>query len=189
VWVALERVSATKMNEISTDLNVLYPYTTGGDLSYRSPSGDYLSRLAKPSSSGLLLNSSSGTPSYRDVKTTVQLQVVATATEVDSTSGVGYFYVPTPLNGMNLVRATAFVDTAGTTNATTIQVRNLTKYASNDALSSAISIASGATSATAGSVNTSYDDVSTDDKIKIYVTGYSTTRAKGLWVVLEFQLP
>lgn len=119
----------------------------------------------------------------------VQIQLVADATDVDTTSGVTYFKIPQCLNGMNLVRAQAFVTTAGTTNATTIQVRNLTKYSSNDALSTAISIASGGTTGTAGTVSTSYDDVATDDNIKIYVTGQSTTKPKGLYVVLEFQLP
>lgn len=233
VWVAGERVTATKMNEISTNFSALYPYTTAGDLAYRSAVGDYLdrvgigssyqqlvvvggvpawvegvpgifqaagdipygsaadtvARLAKPSSaSGVLKETSSGVPSWRDIKLTVQLQIVADGLDVD-TASLGYFFIPSTMDGMNLVRATAYVETAGTTNATTVQVRNMTKYSSNDALSTAISIASGGTSATAGTVNTSYDDVSTNDKIKVYVTGASTTKPKGLYVVLEYQLP
>ena len=118
------------------------------------------------------------------------VQIVADGTDVDTTSGVVLALpVPSFLDGMNLVRATANVTTAGTTNATTIQVRNMTKYSGNDALSTAISIASGATTATAGTVNTSYDDVSTEDILKIYVTGQSTTKPKGLYVVLEYRLP
>lgn len=118
----------------------------------------------------------------------VELQIVAIATDTDTTSGIGYFNIPYAFNGMNLVRAQAYVDTAGTTNATTIQVRNMTKYASNDALSSAISIASGGTVGTAGTVDTSYDDVATNDLLKIYVTGQSTTKPKGLRVCLEYSL-
>lgn len=45
------------------------------------------------------------------------------------------------MNGMNLVRANAVVNTAGTTNATTIDIYNVTD--SHDMLSTAISIASG----------------------------------------------
>ncbi len=119
----------------------------------------------------------------------VEIQIVPVSVDVDGTSGIGYFFIPLAANGMNLIRATAMVDTAGTTGATTIQVRNLTKYASNDSLSTAISIASGGTIATAGTVNTSYDDVSTNDKIKVYITAVSTTKPKGLWVVLEYRLP
>jgi hypothetical protein len=122
-------------------------------------------------------------------KWVVESQVIADATDLDTSSGIQYLFVPAKANGMNLVRAQAFVATAGTTNATTIQVRNLTKYSGNDALSGAISIASGDTVGTAGTVNTSYDDVATDDKIKVYVTGQSTTKPKGFYFVLEYQTP
>ena len=44
VWVAGERVGASKMNEISAGLGVLYPYTTAGDLARRSAAGNYLER-------------------------------------------------------------------------------------------------------------------------------------------------
>lgn len=47
IWTTGERVGQSKMNEISTDLRVLYPYTTAGDFAFRSNSGDYLDRLAK----------------------------------------------------------------------------------------------------------------------------------------------
>jgi hypothetical protein len=119
----------------------------------------------------------------------VELQIVADATDVDTTSGIGYFKVPLVLNGWNLTRAQAIVATAGTTNATTVQVRNLTKYASNDALSGAISIASGDTVGTVGTIDTSYDDVSTDNNLKIYVTAQSTTKPRGLYAILEFTQP
>lgn len=139
-----------------------------------------------------LITNGSGTWSWTDIAIltkTVGLQIVADATDVDDTSGIGYFPVPESMNGMNLIRATAMVATAGTTNATTIQIRNMTKYSSNDALSTAISIASGGTIATAGTVNASYDDVATNDRIKIYVTAQSTTKPKGLYVVLEYRKP
>jgi hypothetical protein len=116
--------------------------------------------------------------------------LVADATDVDTTSGVMLNFPVTPnLNGMNLIYANAHVTTAGTTNATTIQIRNMTKYSSNDALSTAISIASTATVGTPGTVDTSYDDVATGDRLKIYVTAQSTTKPKGLYVKLGFQLP
>ncbi len=123
-----------------------------------------------------------------DHKRAVEIIVTAPATAVTTSDAVS-FPAPSIINGMNLVRAQARVDTAGTTNATTVQVRNMTKYSSNDALSTAVSIASGATIGTAGTVNTSYDDVATDDVIKVYVTAISTTAPKGLTVVLEYQLP
>ena len=103
-----------------------------------------------------------------------------------TTSHVQYFRIPAKLNGLNLTRAQAAVITAGTTNATTIQVRNMDKYPSNDALSTAISIASGAKKGTPGTIDTARDDVATDDEIRITVTGVSTTKPKGLLVILEY---
>jgi hypothetical protein len=87
---------------------------------------------------------------------------------------------------MNLVRANASVVTAGTTNATTIDIYNVTD--SQDMLSTAISIASAGKVGTAGTVNASYDDVATNDVLRIDVTSASTTNAKGLQVILEFRL-
>jgi len=114
------------------------------------------------------------------------IQIVGSTTDVDTSSGIFYFRAPSEINGMVLKRAQGFVNTAGTTNATTIQVRNMTQYSSNDALSTAISIASGDVAGTVGTVDTDYDDVSTDDQIKIYAVTESVTRAQGLQIVLEW---
>jgi hypothetical protein len=119
---------------------------------------------------------------------TVQVQLGDADVEV-TTSLDGYFFIPTQMNGMVLVRAQAFTLVAGTTNPTTVQVRNMTKYSANDALSGAISIASGAVIGTPGTVNTTYDDVATDDQIKVYITAQSTLPALGLVVVLEYEQP
>lgn len=82
VWVASERVSASKMNEISTALGILFPYTAAGDLAYRDAAGAYLTRLAnvaggvmyggasvpswleKPAANSFLRNGASGVPNY-----------------------------------------------------------------------------------------------------------------------------
>ena len=146
-----------------------------------------VTKPSNPSTSSYLQQSVAGSISLRAIKQTVQIQIVDAVTEVNL--DVAYFFIPAAMDGMNLVRATAMVLTAGTTNPTTIQVRNLTKYPSNDALSTAISIASAGTIATAGTVSTSYDDVSTNDKIRITVTAQSTVKPLGLFVVLEYQLP
>jgi hypothetical protein len=120
----------------------------------------------------------------------VSLQIQICDSDVElTTSIIGYAYIPSKMNGFSLVRAQAFALIAGTTGATTIQIRNLTKYPSNDALSGAISIASGSTTGAPGTVNTSYDDISTDDQIKIYVTAQALTPARGLIVILEYEPP
>lgn len=46
VWVAGERLTASKMNEISSSLSAVYPHTTAGDLAYRDASLAQLTRLA-----------------------------------------------------------------------------------------------------------------------------------------------
>jgi hypothetical protein len=127
------------------------------------------------------------TRSVGSIFQTYSTRIVAVATDVDTSSGIWYWRVPSTFNGMRLLRPQAYTDTAGVTNATTIQVRNITKYPANDALSSAISIASGATVGTPGTVDSSYCDVATDDLIKIYVTGQSTTKPKGLFANLEYR--
>jgi hypothetical protein len=117
----------------------------------------------------------------------VSIQVTDGTTDVTTGDGKAYITIPEALNGMNLVRAQATVVTAGTTNATTVMVHNKTD--AQDMLSGAISIASAGTVGTVGTINGTYDDVATNDVLRIDVDSVSTTAPKGLMVVLEFQLP
>lgn len=57
VWVAGERLTASKMNEISSSLSAVYPHTTAGDLAYRDASLAQLARLAHPAVAGKVLRS------------------------------------------------------------------------------------------------------------------------------------
>ena len=116
---------------------------------------------------------------------TVQQYCVEWGTELAVKDGVGYIEIPPECNGMNLISARARVGTAGTTNASTFDIYNVTD--STSMLSSAISIASGAKSGT-GTVDTSHDDVATGDIIRIDVDTLSTTKPKGLVVTLAFRL-
>lgn len=124
--------------------------------------------------------------SYAGTKS-LSVQVYDGATDVATGDGKAYITIPEALNGMNLVRAQATVVTAGTTNATTVMVHNKTD--AQDMLSGAISIASGGTVGTVGTINTTYDDVATNDVLRIDVDSVSTTPCKGLMCVLEFRLP
>ena len=117
----------------------------------------------------------------------IGIYVIAATTDITVADGHAYALVPAMFNGMNLIRAQATVITAGTTNATTIDIYNVTD--SQDMLSTAISIASGGTVGTVGTINATYDDVATNDVLRIDVTTMSTTAPKGLLVILEFQLP
>ena len=124
--------------------------------------------------------------SYAGTKS-VSIAIFAPTTDVATGDGKAYITIPEALNGMNLVRAQATVVTAGTTNATTVMINNVTDAA--DMLSGAISIASGGTVGTVGTINTSTDDVATNDVLRIDVDSVSTTAPKGLMVVMEFRLP
>lgn len=105
--------------------------------------------------------------------------------------GQAFFRVPLEMNGMNLTGVGAVVYTAGTTNTLDIQIRNKTQAA--DMLSTKITIDSGETdSATANAaavIDTSNDDVATNDVIAIDIDAVHTTPAKGLVVMMRFELP
>ena len=115
----------------------------------------------------------------------VQQICVDFATELAVAEGVGYIVIPAECNGMNLISARADVITAGTTNASTFDIYNVTD--SHSMLSSAISIASAATSGT-GTVDTAHDDVATGDVIRFDCDTLSDTKPKGLIVTLAFRL-
>ena len=116
---------------------------------------------------------------------TVQQYCVEWGTELAVKDGVGYIEIPPECNGMNLISARARVGTAGTTNASTFDIYNVTD--STSMLSSAITIASGATSGT-GTIDTDHDDVATGDIIRIDCDTLSTSKPKGLIVTLAFRL-
>lgn len=105
--------------------------------------------------------------------------------------GKGYFHIPAGLGGMNLVEVHAEVITAGTTGTTDIQIHNVTQAA--DMLTTKITIDSGETgsdtAATAAVIDSTNDDVATNDLIRIDVDAVSTTPAQGLIITLGFQLP
>lgn len=117
----------------------------------------------------------------------LEVVVFDSATNVATGDGKAYLTVPSTFNGMDLVRAQATVVTAGTTNATTVMVHNLTQAA--DMLSGAISIASAGVAGTVGTIDTGNDDVATNDRLRIDVDSVSTTPPQGLTVILEFRLP
>ena len=122
---------------------------------------------------------------------TVELIVYNPGVSLATGDGKAYFVVPNELNGMNLVRVAATVVTAGTTNATTIQIHNLTDAV--DMLSTLMNIetteTSTRTSATPGTIDTDHDDVASGDVLRIDIDAISTTAPKGLVVELVFQLP
>lgn len=129
-------------------------------------------------------------PTYCQNKV-VSIQVVAGGDSLTVADGQAYITIPLECNGMNLVGVHARVVTAGTTNTTDIQIRNVTD--SVDMLSTKITIDSGETgsdtAATPAVIDTTHDDVATNDLLAIDVDAINTTAPKGLIVVLRFARP
>jgi len=123
--------------------------------------------------------------------TAVCIQVVDGATDTATGDGKAYFTIPEELNGMNLVGVHARVVTAGTTGTTDFQIANVTD--SVDMLSTKLTIDSGETgsdtAATPAVIDTTKDDVATNDLLRIDCDAVATTAAKGLVVRLRFALP
>jgi hypothetical protein len=119
--------------------------------------------------------------------------ILAVAPDTDTAIGDGkaFFRIPSVMNGWNLVGVAMSVFTAGTTNTTDVQIRNVTD--SVDMLSTKLTIDSTevdtSTAATAAVIDATKDDVATGDRIAIDIDAVSTTAAKGLYCELVFQLP
>jgi len=123
------------------------------------------------------------------VSRAVQIVVIEYATDVATGDGKAYFHVDSRLNGKDLVDVHAEVITAGTTGTTDVQIYNVTD--SVDMLSTKITIDSGETgsdtAATPAVIDTTKDDIATNDLIRIDIDAISTTAPKGLIVTLGFE--
>lgn len=120
----------------------------------------------------------------------VIIQVVNATAFLSTGDGKAYFTVPEELNGMNLTAVHARVITAGTTNTTDIQIANVTDAV--DMLSTKLTINSTETGSDTGTpavIDTTKDDVVTNDLLRIDIDAVSTTAPKGLIVRLRFALP
>ena len=105
--------------------------------------------------------------------------------------GILSFRVPAFMNGMNLVSAEVTCVTAGTGSSMLVQVHNMTDGV--DMLSTRLMVDAGeyssATASTPYVINTSNDEVSTNDLIRIDVDQVHTTPAKTCHIILKFELP
>lgn len=121
----------------------------------------------------------------------IQVALFAPGTDAATGDGKAYVHVPPKLNGWNLVYVHAFNPIAGTTGTQDIQIHNLTD--AQDMLSTKITIDStetgSDTAATAAVIDTTKDDVATNDILRIDVDAVQTTKGKGTVCTLGFQLP
>ena len=128
---------------------------------------------------------------YLKKPTLVHIPAFGPTTDTATWDGKAMFEVPEELAGMNITAVGAYVYTAGTTNSTTVQIRNVTQTA--DILSTLISIdtteVSSRTAATPAVINTSEDDLTLGDRLAIDVDAVHTTAAKGLTVWFRAELP
>jgi len=105
--------------------------------------------------------------------------------------GKAYFHIPAGMSGMDLVEVHAENITAGTTGTEDIQIYN---FQVGDMLSTKITIdtteTGSDTAATPAVIDTSNDNVSTNDLLRVDVDAvHSGTAAKGLIVTLGFRIP
>lgn len=123
-------------------------------------------------------------------KRIIQLKVFDDTTVLTTGDGKLILCIPSELNGYNLIDADAYVTTVSSSGTPTIQIRNVTD--TQDMLSTTITIdvneKTSYTAATPPVINTSYDDVVTGDLIAVDVD-VAGTGAKGLGIILSFQLP
>ena len=129
----------------------------------------------------------------------VQCVVFDSGTDIAEGNGKFFFHIPAGLNGMNLVETHARVATAGSGSAVQVQLflnTSTTNAATgNDMLTNLLTIDDGeldsADSGVSEDIDETYDDVDTNDMIRIDVDGNGgdSTVAKGLIVTLGFRLP
>lgn len=179
VWTAGERVSASKMNEISTALGVLFPHTTAGDLAYRDSAGAYLTRVAIGTAGQILLSTGSA-PIWVSGERYIPLYLNSDVALITG-DYQGWFPVPSGLNGWNVTSVLSM--RSGGTGVPSFQLRRIRSGASVDVLSTQSTIDSGevtsVTAATPAVINTANDDLATGDILAADVdaSGTSTFRA------------
>lgn len=125
-----------------------------------------------------------------------RMEVMVCGTDVDVEAVNGFngnaFVIPDEFDGMNLVDVSFFnVGSAGSGGDSTYQVRNVTDGV--DMLSTVGTIEAGEvsslTAATPPSINTSNDDVSEGDVLRIDPKTVGSTKPKGLIAIAEFRRP
>lgn len=124
----------------------------------------------------------------KDLTRYVEIECLAPSQSTHVIDGIKYFHIPPELNGANLIYAHAMVITAGTTGTMSVQIHNLTDAV--DMLSTKLTIDSAETGSNTAAapavIDTTKDDVATNDVLRIDIDGVQTTPAEGLIVTLGF---
>ncbi len=177
IWVAGEKYTASKANDISNNFRSLFPYTAGGDLAYRDPAGAYLSRLAI-AANGYYVESDGTKPAYIQMVRYYPILLNTTVSLVAGDDAVR-FRIPAALNGQNIVSVAASRKSG--TGVLTLQLRNVTDGV--DVLTTKLTVDNGETDSltatTPAVIDTTHDDVATGDQFAwdVDVAGSSTLYA------------
>jgi hypothetical protein len=162
IYVAGEKMTASKKNDESNNFRVLWPYTTAGDMAYRNPAGAYLTRFALGAAGEELLSNGTN-PLWVDGTRYIPTQLNADVA-LTTGDGKGKFFIPPGLNGWNITYVGAVRD-SGATGVPLIQLRNVTDGV--DVLSTRLSIDSAETysgsAAAPAVIDTTKDDVAEGD--------------------------
>jgi hypothetical protein len=131
----------------------------------------------------------------------VVIEVFGALTNTATGDGAAWFSAPDSLDGYNLTGVKAKVYQAGTTGTLNVDLARCDLVATgnacsgtvDDMLSTNLTIDSGegrsATAAAAAVIDASFDDIDVDDVIRIDVDAVHSTPAKGLQLILTFEVP
>lgn len=125
-------------------------------------------------------------------KKTRTFALFGATTDAATGDGAAYYPIPPELNGANITYVHLWAVTAGTTGTSDVQIARIRSGSPVDVLSTKVTIDSteqgSDTAATAAVINTSNDDVATNDVLRVDVDALATTKPKGLIVTIGFEL-
>lgn len=185
---------------------------TPGNIYGTAPGATGLSALAATTASGLrdAAGASSGVFADAAVSNTLTIDTMSgnawtalrkktrtfvlfgPTTDAATGDGAAYYPIPPELNGANITYVHLWAVTAGTTGTSDVQIARVRSGSPVDVLSTKLTIDSteqgSDTAASAAVINTSNDDVATNDVLRIDVDAVSTTPPKGIIVTIGFEL-
>jgi hypothetical protein len=122
---------------------------------------------------------------------TISIVVFPPTTDVVTGDGKVYIHVPPALNGGDITYVHAFHVSSGTTGTSDYQIARIRSGTPADVLSTKLTVDSGengSNDATPAVINTSNDDLATNDVLRIDVDAVSTTKPKGLTITIGVTL-
>ena len=155
-------------------------------------SGGALVFATSPTLTTPVINGFTGTSWDALKKKTRTFALFGATTDAATGDGAAYYPIPPELNGANITYVHLWAVTAGTTGTSDVQIARIRSGSPVDVLSTKVTIDSteqgSDTAATAAVINTSNDDMATNDVLRVDVDALSTTKPRGLIVTIGFEL-